>query len=49
MIEEVAYCKKIMKKEFNKKLVMSMKDEKDFRKTDKCEICGKNMLMVMLE
>lgn len=30
MLEEVKYGKGVMKKEFNKKFIMSKKDEKDF-------------------
>ncbi|XP_068675675.1 uncharacterized protein [Montipora foliosa] len=41
MLEEVKYCKKIMKKEFNKPLRMTKDDEKEFQKADKCHICEK--------
>ena len=41
MLEEVKYCKNIVKKEFNKPLIMKKDDEKDFQKADKCHICDK--------
>ena len=41
MLEEVKYCKKFMKKEFNKPLRMTNDDEKEFQKADKCHICEK--------
>jgi len=41
MLEEVKYCKKIMKKEFNKPLKMMKKDEEEFKKADECHICNK--------
>ena len=40
MIEEVKYGKWVMKKEFNKKFIMSKKDEKDFWKAEKGWISG---------
>ncbi|XP_068680645.1 uncharacterized protein [Montipora foliosa] len=41
MLEEVKYCKKVMKKEFNKPLRMTRDNEKEFQKADKCHICEK--------
>ena len=41
MLEEVKYCKKIMKKEFNKPLRMTKNDEEKFQKAEKCHICDK--------
>ena len=41
MLEEVKYCKKVMKKDFNKPLRMTKDDEKEFKKADKCLICEK--------
>ena len=35
MIEEVNYCKKIIKKEMKKELAICKKNEKGFRKTEK--------------
>ena len=39
MLEEVTYCKNIMKKEFNKPLKMTDNDELCFRLEEKCHIC----------
>ena len=41
MLEEVKYCKKVMKKEFNKPLRMTKDDEEKFQKAEKCHICDK--------
>ena len=41
MLEEVKYCKKVMKKEFNKPLRMMKDDEEKFQKAEKCHICNK--------
>ena len=41
MLEEVKYCKKVMKKEFNKPLRMTKDDEEKFQKANKCHICEK--------
>ena len=41
MLDEVKYCKKVMKKEFNKPLKMTKEDEKKFQKAEKCHICDK--------
>ena len=41
MLEEVKYCKKVMKKDFNKPLRMTKDDEKEFQKSNKCHICEK--------
>ena len=40
MLEEVEYCKAIIKKHFNKSLVMTKVDEQDFKTMDGCHICG---------
>ena len=40
MLEEVEYCKDIIKKHFNKPLVMTEDDKKQFELADKCHICG---------
>ena len=45
MLDEVQYCKKIMKKEFNKPLRMTKDDEEKFQKADECHICNKNIPM----
>ena len=41
MLEEVKYCKKVMKKEFNKPLRMTKDNEKEFQKANECHICNK--------
>ena len=41
MLEEVKYCKNIMKKEFNKPLKMTKDDEEEFQKAKECHICNK--------
>ena len=40
MLEEVEYCKAVVKKRFNKPLVMTDDDEMCFKVMDKCYICG---------
>ena len=44
MLEEVKYCKKVMKKEFNKPLRMTKDDEKKFQKAEECHICNKKYI-----
>ena len=39
MIEESKYCSKVMKKHFNKELVMTKEDNEDFKNSTKCWIC----------
>ena len=39
MLEEVNWCKSIMKKHFNKPLEMTKENETDFQKAAKCYIC----------
>ena len=41
MLEEVKYCKNVMKKEFNKPLRMTKNDEEEFQKANECHICNK--------
>ena len=41
MLEEVKYCKNIMKKRFNKPLRMTENDEEKFQKAEECHICDK--------
>ncbi|XP_068686771.1 uncharacterized protein [Montipora foliosa] len=41
MLDEVKYCKKVTKKEFNKPLRMTEDHEKEFQRADKCHICEK--------
>ena len=40
MLEEVEYCKAVVKKHFNKLLVMTEDDEMCLKLMDKCHICG---------
>ena len=40
MLEEVKYCKPVVKKHFNKPLVMTEVDEQNFKTMDGCHICG---------
>ena len=39
MLKEVKYCKNIMKKEFDKQLIMTDNDELSFKLEQKCHIC----------
>ena len=39
MIEESKYCTGVMKKHFNKELVMTKEDNADFKNSIKCWIC----------
>ena len=41
MLEEIEYCKDIVKKRFNKPLKMTENDELCFKLMDGCHICGK--------
>ena len=40
ILEEVEYCKAVIKKRFNKPLVMTEVDEQHFKTMDGCHICG---------
>ena len=40
MLEEVEYCKAVIKKRFNKPLVMTEVDEQHFKTMDGCHICS---------
>ena len=40
MLDEVKYCKNVIKKEFNKPLKMTKEDEKEFNKAEECHICN---------
>ena len=41
MLDEVKYCKRIIKKEFNKPLKMTKENEEKFQKAEECHICNK--------
>ena len=49
MIEENKYCSEVMKRPFNKKLMMTKKNDQDLKISAKCWICDRVMLMVMLK
>ena len=42
MLEEVEYCKKMVKRHFNKNLKMTDEDMDDFNRSNKCYICNEN-------
>ena len=46
MLEEVKYCKAVIKKHFNKPLVMTEVDEQCFKTMDGCHICGEKMYVL---
>ena len=39
MIEESKYCSDVIKKHFNKELVITKEHNEDFRNSTKCRIC----------
>ena len=41
MLDEVKYCKNVMKNKFNKSLKMTDEDEIKFKKAEACHICNK--------
>ena len=41
LLDEVKYCKQIIKKEFNKPLNMTKENEEEFQKAEECHICNK--------
>ena len=43
MIEESKYFSKVMKKPFNKELVMTKKHNEDFKNSSKCLFCDKKL------
>ena len=44
MIEESKYCSDVMKKHFNKELVMNKKDNEDFQNSTTCRICDNDSI-----
>ena len=44
MIEESKYCSDVMKKHFNKELVMTKDDNKHFENSTKCWICDNDYI-----
>ena len=45
MIEETKYCIDMMKKNFNKEIVMAKKDNEGFKSTTKCWICDNDYIV----
>lgn len=43
MLYDVNLCKKVVKKEFNKPLIMTEENEQNFEKADECHICNKKI------
>jgi len=43
MLDEVKYCRNIIKYKFNKPLKMAEKDEENFKKAKECHICNKKI------
>ena len=41
ILKEYEYCKKVMKKHFNKNLIMTEKEEEHFQSSNRCWICEK--------
>ena len=41
MIEEAEYCKQIKEKHFNQEMIITPKEEQQFKKSTKCHICNK--------
>ena len=41
ILKEFEYCKKVMKKHFNKNLIMSEEEEEEFQSSNTCWICEK--------
>ena len=46
ILEECEYCKKIMKKYFNKNLIMTEEEEKLFQRGNSCWICQNLLIMI---
>ena len=44
MIEDRNYCSDVMKKHFNKELVITKKDHEDFENSTKCSICDNDYI-----
>ena len=43
ILKEYEYCKKVMKKHFNKNLIMGEKEENQFQSSNICWICEKRI------
>ena len=44
MLQEVNYCKNVIKYKFNKPLKMKKEDDENFKKADECHICNKKYI-----
>ena len=44
MVEESKYCSDVMKKHFNKELVMTNEDNENFKSSTKCWICDNDYI-----
>ena len=44
VIEKSKYCNEVMKKQFNKELVMTKEDNKDFKNSTECWICDNDYI-----
>ena len=44
MLEEIKYCKNVIKYKFNKSLKMTKEDQEKFLKADSCHICNKKYI-----
>ena len=44
MLEDVEYCKKMVKRHFNKNLKLTDEDMDDFNRSNKCYICNENYI-----
>ena len=43
MVKEYEYCKKVMKKQFNKNLIMIEDEEEQFQSSNTCWVCEKRI------
>ena len=47
ILKEYWHCKKVMKKHFNKNLIMVDEEEKQFQSSNTCWICENSLMMTM--
>ena len=47
ILKEYEYCKKVMKKLFNKNLIMTEEEEKQFQSSNMCWICENSVMMMI--
>ena len=48
MLKEENYCYRVLKKHFNKKIIMTEKDEENFKNERSCHICIKNIRIIII-